>query len=348
LAPGRSSGLAKHGSRIIGVTGFSGLRLQPRVRTSDDVAVSRLLRGSKDARPRLKDLIKRGAPILAPGAYDALSARLVEEAGFPAVYVTGFGSSAGYLGRPDVGLMTMSEMVDNARRIADAVSIPVIADADTGYGNAINVIRTVMEFERAGVSAIHLEDQVAPKKCGHMEDKRVIPADEMAAKVRAAVDARNSKDFIIIARTDARAMEGLDAALARARLYREAGADVLFVEAPQSEAEIKAIAAAFPDVPLLFNYAEGGKTPAVDHAMLAKLGFAIVIFPISTMLAAMRSMREVLVRIKQDGSPINVVSELPAFSDFLDFIGLPEVRQLERRYGTQPLEDRDPPLRGGS
>jgi 2-methylisocitrate lyase-like PEP mutase family enzyme len=346
LATGRSSALARHGSRIIGVAGFSGLRFQPRVKTSDDVAVSRLLRGSKDARPRLKDLIKRGAPILAPGAYDALSARLVEEAGFPAVYMTGFGSSAGYLGRPDVGLMTMSEMVDNARRVAAAVNIPVIADADTGYGNPINVVRTVAEFEHAGVSAIHLEDQVDPKKCGHMDDKRVIAAEEMAAKIRAAVDTRSSEDFLIIARTDARAIEGLDAALARASKYREAGADVLFVEAPQSEAEIAAIAAAFPDVPLLFNYAEGGKTPAIDHATLARLGFAIVIFPISTMLAATRSMREVLVRIKQDGSPINVISELPTFNDFLDFIGLPEVRELERRYGTQGLDDREPPLGG--
>lgn len=170
----------------------------------------------------------------------------------------------------------------------------------------------------------------------------------MVAKVRAAVDARSSDDFLIIARTDSRAMEGLDAALARARQYREAGADILFVEAPQSEAEIKAIANAFPDIPLLFNYAEGGKTPAIDHATLAKLGFAIVIFPISTMLAATRSMREVLARIKQDGSPMNVMAELPAFDDFLDFIGLPEVRQLEQRYRDPRPEDREPPLRSAN
>src|SRR5713226_5841435 len=185
--------------------------LSARCQTGDHGAVSKLLHEPYGSRPRLKDLIKRGTPVLAPGSYDALSARLVEEAGFPAVYMTGFGSSAGHLGRPDVGLMTMTEMVDNARRIANAVSIPVIADADTGYGNPINVIRTVMEFERAGVSAIHIEDQVAPKKCGHMEDKRVVPAQEMAAKIRAAVEARSSDDFLIIARTDARAMEGLDA-----------------------------------------------------------------------------------------------------------------------------------------
>jgi 2-methylisocitrate lyase-like PEP mutase family enzyme len=307
--------------------------------------MSKLLPRPADPQPRLKDLIKRGTPVLAPGSYDALSARLVEEAGFPAVYMTGFGSSAGHLGRPDVGLMTMSEMVDNARRIVDAVSIPVIADADTGYGNPINVIRTVTEFERAGVAAIHIEDQVAPKKCGHMQDKRVVPADEMVAKVRAAVDARKSDDFLIIARTDARAMEGLDAALARARLYREAGADILFVEAPQSEAEVRAIASTFPDVPLLFNYAEGGKTPVIDPATLAQLGFAIVIFPISTMLAATRSMREVLARIKQDGSPVNVAAGPSAFDDFLDFIGLPEVRQLEERYSDRRAENSEPPPR---
>ena len=184
--------------------------------------------------------------------------------------MTGFGSAASRLGRPDVGLMTLSEMVDNARRIAQAVDIPVIADADTGYGNAINVIRTVHEYEAAGVSAIHIEDQVMPKKCGHMEGKHVVPAGEMAAKVAAAVAARRSPEFLIIARTDARAVEGLDAALQRARIYREAGADALFVEAPQSAAEIEAVARAFPDVPLMFNYAEGGKTPAVTPRISAR------------------------------------------------------------------------------
>jgi len=287
----------------------------------------------------MRELINGASPVLAPGCYDALSARLVEEAGFPVAYMTGFGSSAGYLGRPDVGLMTMTEMVDNARRIVDAVDIPVIADADTGYGNPINVIRTVQAYERAGVAAIHIEDQLAPKKCGHMEGKQVISPEEMAAKIHAAGDARSSPDFLLIARTDARAVEGLDAAIERARLYREAGADILFIEAPQSEAEIRAVAAAFPKVPLLFNYAEGGKTPAVSHSLLTELGFAIIIFPISTLLAATKAMRGVLKRIKEDGSPIDVLSDLPRFGEFVDFIGLPEILELEQRYKVVDMEE---------
>ena len=299
-----------------------------------------LLRDRGVRSPSLRELMTTRPPLLAPGCYDALSARLVEEAGFAAVYMTGFGSSASQLGRPDVGLLTMSEMVDNARRIVAAVGIPVIADADTGYGNPINVIRTVQEFERAGVAAIHLEDQLAPKRCGHLDGKQLIPAEEMAAKLRAAVEARDSADFLLIARTDARAVEGLDAAIARARLYREAGADVLFVEAPQSEAEIRAVAAAFPGMPLLFNWAEGGKTPAVEQELLAELGFAIVIFPISTLLAATGAIREVLARIREDGSPVRALSGLPGFGEFLDFIGLPEVRELEQRYQSAQTEEK--------
>jgi 2-methylisocitrate lyase-like PEP mutase family enzyme len=286
-------------------------------------------------RVALPELLAGGEMVLAPGCYDALGARLVEEAGFSAAYMTGFGSAASRLGQPDVGLLSLPEMVDNARRIAAAVEIPVIADADTGYGNAINVIRTVHEFEAAGVAAIHLEDQVMPKQCGHMEGKHVIPAAEMAAKVSAAVAARRSPDFLIIARTDARAMEGLEAALDRARIYREAGADVLFVEAPQSAQEIEVIARSFPDVPLLFNYAEGGKTPAVTHQFLRELGFRLVIFPLSTLLVATAAMRSVLAQIRDDGTPINVLPSLLPFNDFLDFIGLPEIRELERRFATQ-------------
>ncbi len=282
--------------------------------------------------PSLPELIAGSELVLAPGCFDALGARLIEEAGFSAAYMTGFGTAAARLGQPDVGLLTMTEMVDNARRIARAVSIPVIADADTGYGNPINVIRTVQEYEMAGIAAIHLEDQVMPKKCGHMDDKHVIDALEMAAKVRAAVAARSSDGFLIIARTDARAVEGLPAALERARRYADAGADVLFVEAPQSIAEIEAIAAAFPDVPLLFNYAEGGKTPAVTHAQLRQFGFRLVIFPIGLLLAATAAMRALLTRIRADGSPIDVLPTLMPFNAFLDFIGLPEVRELEQRF----------------
>jgi 2,3-dimethylmalate lyase len=280
----------------------------------------------------LRSLLAGEEMVLAPGCFDALGARLIAEAGFPAAYMTGFGTAAALLGQPDVGLLTMTEMVDNGRRIAGAVGIPVIADADTGYGNAINVIRTVQEYETAGVAAIHLEDQVIPKKCGHMDGKHVIDALEMAAKVRAAVTARTSDEFLIIARTDARAVEGLPAALERARRYRDAGADVLFVEAPQSIAEIEAIAAALSDVPLLFNYAEGGKTPPVTHAQLRAFGFKLVIFPIGLLLAATAAMRTLLERIRADGSPIEVLPTLMPFGEFLNFIGLPEVGELERRF----------------
>jgi 2-methylisocitrate lyase-like PEP mutase family enzyme len=270
--------------------------------------------------------------VLAPGCYDALGARLVEAAGFPAAYMTGFGTAASLLGRPDVGLLTLSEMVDNARRIVAAVDIPLIADADTGYGNPINVIRTVHEYEAAGVAAIHLEDQVMPKKCGHMEGKHLIPASEMVAKVKAAVAARRSGELAIIARTDARAVEGLAGALERARRYRDAGADALFVEAPQSIDEIETIAQTFADVPLLFNYAEGGKTPPVSHQFLRELGFSVVIFPISTLLVATAAMRAILVEIKEKGSPVDVLPTMMGFEEFLEFIGLPEIRDLERRF----------------
>jgi 2,3-dimethylmalate lyase len=288
--------------------------------------------GAPGAPARLRELLNSGQTVVAPGAFDPLAARLVEEAGFAAVYMTGFGTSAALLGRPDVGLLTMTEMADSAGRIAACVDIPLIADADTGYGNPLNVIRTVGAYEAAGVAGLHIEDQVAPKKCGHMEGKQVIGADEMAQKVRAAVDARTDPDFVIIARTDARAVEGLDRALDRARRYRDAGADVLFIEALVSEAEIEAAAAAFPDVPLLFNWAEGGKTPPVSLGRLTELGYRIVIFPIGTLLAATAAMRRILREIAAAGTPASLLGELPTFGEFTDFIGLPEVRGIEQRY----------------
>ena len=281
---------------------------------------------------RLRALLDSGQTIVAPGAFDPLAARLVEEAGFPAVYMTGFGTSAALLGRPDVGLLTMTEMADNAGRIAACVDIPVIADADTGYGNPLNVIRTVGAYEAAGVAGIHIEDQVAPKKCGHMEGKLVIPAEEMAAKIRAAAEARTQPEFVIIARTDARATDGLEQALERGRMYRAAGADALFIEAVVSEHEAEEVARAFPGVPLLFNWAEGGKTPPISLSRLTGLGYRIVIFPISTLLAATAGMRRILREIAERGTPAAALHELPAFGEFTDFIGLPEVREAERRY----------------
>jgi carboxyvinyl-carboxyphosphonate phosphorylmutase len=281
----------------------------------------------------LRELLSRPEPLLAPGAYDALSARLVEQAGFDVVYMTGFGSTASLIGRPDVGLLTGTEMVDNARRIAAAVDVPVIADADTGYGNAINVLRTVQLYEQAGVAGIHLEDQVMPKKCGHMSGKVVIGADEMVGKLRAAVSARTDPDFLLIARTDAAAVHGLDEAIKRAVAYAEAGADVLFVEAPTSEADIARVGAELRGVaPLIFNWAEGGRTPPLPLDRIAELGFALVLFPIGTLLAATAGIRSLLATLRADGTPTAAMPGLPAFGEFTDLIGLPEVQELEQRF----------------
>ncbi len=291
-----------------------------------------LLRPRTDGPAALRALLDRPEPLLLPGCYDALGARLIEQAGFDAVYMTGFGTTASLLGRPDVGLLGLTEMVDNARRISSAVDLPVVADADTGYGNPINVIRTVQEYERAGVAGLHIEDQVMPKRCGHMEGKEVIPADEMVAKIAAAVDARTNPDLVLIARTDARAPHGFDEALDRARRFVDAGADVLFVEALTGEEEIEKAAVELAGVPLVFNWAEGGKTPPLGYDRLAELGFKMVIMPIGTLLAATRAMSELLVSIKEHGTPREALSDLPEFGEFTDLIGLPEIDGLNQTY----------------
>ena len=284
-------------------------------------------------RARLRELLGAGEPLVAPGAYDALSARLVEQAGFSAVYMTGFGTTASLIGRPDVGLLSGSEMVDNAARIVSAVDVPVIADADTGYGNAINVLRTVRAYEQAGVAGIHLEDQVMPKKCGHLSGKSVIAKEEMVGKVRAAASARSDEDFLLIARTDAAAASGLDDAIDRAEAYAEAGADVLFVEAPTDEAGVARIAGELRDVaPLVFNWAEGGRTPPLALERIAELGFSLVLFPIGTLLAATAGMRALLSTLRADGTPAAALPDLPSFGEFTELIGLPEVRELEQRF----------------
>jgi 2,3-dimethylmalate lyase len=306
----------------------------PREARTAPPAMSGFLSPAANGAARLRELISQPEPLLAPGAYDALSARLIEQAGFRAVYMTGFGTAASLLGRPDVGLVTMSQMVDNAGRIAQAVDVPVIADADTGYGNAINVVQTVREYERAGVAGIHIEDQVAPKRCGHMEGKQVIDSGEMKEKIRAAVESRSSPDFVIIARTDARAVEGLDGALRRGRLYREAGADMLFVEAPQSEDEVAAVAHAFPDTPLFFNWLEGGKTPPVPLARLKELGYRVIIFPLGTVLTVTKALRSLLSSIRAEGTPERAAGQMVGFQDFLQVVGLPEIRELEKRFAT--------------
>jgi 2,3-dimethylmalate lyase len=297
--------------------------------------VGDLLREPGAPRARLRELLAGPRPVVAPGAYDALSARLVEQAGFGVVYMTGFGSTASLIGRPDVGLLSGTEMIDNARRIVAAVDVPVIADADTGYGNAVNVVRTVQGYEQAGVAGIHLEDQVMPKKCGHMSGKAVIGVDEMVGKIRAAVAARRDPDLLLIARTDAAAVDGLAAAITRGRAYADAGADLLFVEAPTSEDDIATVAAELHGVaPLVFNWAEGGRTPPLSLDRIAELGFSLVLFPIGTLLAATAGIRTLLATLRTDGTPSAALPGLPTFDGFTDLIGLPEIRDLERRFGT--------------
>jgi 2,3-dimethylmalate lyase len=294
--------------------------------------VGDLLSRPADRRTRLRALLDSGTPVLAPGAFDAHSARLVEQAGFDVAYMTGFGTTASLLGRPDIGLLGQAEMVDNARRMAGAIDVPLIADADTGYGNPINVIRTVREYEQAGVAGLHLEDQVMPKRCGHLAGKVVVPTEDMVAKIRAAVAARTDENMVLIARTDVAAVEGLDAAVERARRFADAGADVLFVEAPTSEADIEKVATALTGHRLLFNWAEGGRTPALSLDRLAEMGFSLVLFPVSTLLAADTAMRSVLARLRTDGTPAAVLDEIGGLDAFADREGLAEIRDLEQRF----------------
>ncbi len=282
---------------------------------------------------RLRALIARPGCIVAPGVADALAARLVALEDFEAVYMTGFGTSLTRLGAPDVGLLTATEMVDNASRIADASGLPVIADADTGYGNPINMRRTIRDYEKAGVAGVHVEDQVWPKRCGHLAGKRVIPAAEMVAKIRAACDARVDTDFVIIARCDAIAVEGLESALERGEQYREAGADMLFIEAPVGRAEVERVAGHFKGVPLLYNMAASGKTPDLPADELGRLGFKLAIYPNWIILAAIPAMRAMLRELKAKGSIADIRGKVADFKEFTEIAGLPEIQELEARYG---------------
>ncbi len=298
-----------------------------------------LLSRPGDRRARLRALLDGDRPVVAPGAYDALSARLVEQAGFDVVYMTGFGTTASLLGRPDVGLLGQAEMVDNARRMAGVVDVPLMADADTGYGNPINVIRTVREYEQAGVAGLHLEDQVMPKKCGHLAGKEVVPLPEMVAKIRAAVDARTDPDLVLIARTDSAQQYGIDDAIDRARAFADAGADLLFVEAPTSDEALEQVASALSGHRLVFNGAEGGRTPLPSLERLTELGFALVLYPVSTLLAAASGIRGMLHRLRSDGSPTGALRDLAAESGgiggldaFTEVVGIDEIRALEQRY----------------
>lgn len=282
-------------------------------------------------RRALRQLVERRQGLVVPGAYDALSARLVEQAGFPAVYMTGFGVSAARLGLPDLGFAGLSEMVDQARNLAGAVSIPLIADADTGYGSALQVRRTVQQYEQAGVAGLHLEDQVAPKRCGHLAGKQVVPADEFVGRIRAAVEARTDPDLLIIARTDAIAVTGFDDAVERAAAAARAGADVLFVEAPTSDAEIEALPRRL-DRPLLFNYAPSGRTPLVPFARLRELGYGVVILPVDLLFTATRAMQRALVELRDQDATPRGRDRLVSFQEFCDLIGLPEQLSLGQRY----------------
>ncbi|HYC44160.1 MAG TPA: isocitrate lyase/PEP mutase family protein [Burkholderiales bacterium] len=285
------------------------------------------------ATTRFRALLAKPGCIVAPGVADALAARLVSLERFDAVYMTGFGTSLTRLGAPDVGLLTATEMVDNATRIVDASGLPVIADADTGYGNPINMRRTIRDYERAGVAGVHIEDQVWPKRCGHLAGKRVIPTAEMCAKIRAACDARNDADFTIIARCDAIAVEGLDAALERGERYREAGADMLFIEAPVGREQVARVAQHFNGVPLLYNMASSGKTPDLAAEELGRLGFKLAIFPNWLILAAIPAMQSVLRELKAKGGIAEIRGKVTTFKEFTDIAGLPEVQTLEERYG---------------
>jgi methylisocitrate lyase len=278
-----------------------------------------------------KQLIAAPEILILPGAHDALSAKIVQGAGFKAVTMGGYPASAALLGKPDVNLLTLTEMVNHARNIAEAVDIPLFVDGDTGHGNVTNVIRTVREFEKAGVAGLFIEDQVSPKRCGHMEGKRVIPTDEMVAKIKAAVDARVDPDLVIMARTDARAISGLDDAIERGNRYREAGADIIFVEAPIEETELRRITAEI-DAPTLANMVEGGKTPVYSAKEFEEMGFAVVAFPLSTIYASAWAITGLMAELFRTGTTRGYADRLIAFSDFNRLVGLEEVRETERRY----------------
>lgn len=279
----------------------------------------------------LRRLIARPGAIMAPGVVDPLYARLVAKHGFEAMYMTGAGTSAARIGMPDVGLLTMTEMVDNAARICAISDLPLIADADNGYGGPLNVRRTIQLYERAGVAAVHLEDQVLPKRCGHLAGKQLIPVAEMAAKVKAAVDARVDQDFVVIARTDALALHGLNAALDRAEIYREAGADVLFIESPLAE-HVGLINGRL-NYPTLYNMATSGKTPFLKRSEIEALGYKIIIYPNWMILAAIRAAEGVLETLKREETIASLAGRVPSFQEFFNLVGMQEVQELEARYG---------------
>ncbi len=269
--------------------------------------------------------------LVLPGSYDALSAAIIAQTGFKATVVGGYASSASLLAKPDTGLLTLTEMVDRARYIVEAVSIPVFADGDTGHGNVTNVARTVKEFERAGVAGLFIEDQVSPKRCGHMGGKQVIPMEEMTAKIKAATDARTDPDLVIMARTDALAVEGMGPALERAHHYHEAGADLLFVEAPASEEEMARINRELK-APTFASMIEGGRTPPMTPSRLQALGFSVVAYGLSALYAASWAMRAVMEDLYRTGSTAGFMNRMITFDQFNELVGLDRIRTAEALY----------------
>lgn len=286
------------------------------------------------ATTRLRRLLDREAILMVPGAYDGLTAMLAVKAGFEALYMTGAGVSYSTLGKPDIGLLTQTEMALRAATLAQAADgVPVIADGDTGYGNALNVMRTIAEYERAGAAAIQLEDQTFPKRCGHMAGKELIPAEEAASKIAAAVAARRDPDFVIIARTDALAVLGWDEALHRARMYTDAGADLIFIEAPQSVAQLAAIPPS-QTLPCMANMVEGGSTPLLTADELQAMGFKLVIFPNAVTRVIARAAQELYqgMHLARGTSPF--LDRMLTFNQLNDLLGLPQLQALEQRFAS--------------
>ena len=282
-------------------------------------------------RQTLKQLLKRDKLLVAPGCFDGLSARLVQEAGFEAAYLSG-GAVARSMGIPDIGLVTMSESIERAAQVVSAINIPIIADADTGYGNAVNLVRTVREFERAGVAAIHIEDQITPKRCGHLDGKEVISLGEMTQKLRAALAARIDPDFCIIARTDARGVNGFDDAIERGQAFAKLGVDAIFVEAPQSEEELAEIPRRITNIPLLVNVFKGGKTPMLPVERLEKMGYRIAIYPSETQRAALYAMRTALSTLKREGTTESIDAMLTTFKERDRVVDLDGWQNIEKDY----------------
>ena len=280
---------------------------------------------------RIHALLEKERTLLFPGVSDALGAKLVDQAGFPLTFISGYSVAATQLGMPDFGYLTQTEMVAVAKRVCGSVRIPVIIDADTGYGNALNVIRTVNELIDAGAAGMFLEDQVWPKRCGHMKGKRVIPAEEQAQKIRAAVDARRGRDFFIVARTDARQVNGLEDAIHRCRRYKDAGADALFVEAPRSAEELSTIARELPS-PLVVNMLEGGVTPLLAKKELEKLGFQLIVCPLTALYASAKAMQEMFSLLQTAGTSRAVLDRMISFQQFHEIIGMTAYYALDERY----------------